>query len=132
MENRLIEIHDSEVESISVENDGYTVLLFSAVYIHQSPGRPGIDAGIGWFQPAKLLICSAKLEGHFSELPADLYDGSIKLNGKVLENQIPIPLDFTGHVELTLQSVSGEVSIIGCSAKLELLGEPGPLEEIRP
>jgi hypothetical protein len=131
MENRCIEIHDSEVESISIESR-YAVVLFSAVYIHQSSGRPGIDAGIGWFQPAKLWIGSAKLEGQFSEWPADLYSGSIKLNEEVLENEIPTPLDFTGNVELTLQSVSGVISITGCSAKLELLGEPGSLEEFRP
>jgi hypothetical protein len=44
MPNRAIEIHDSILASVSIAQ-GRAELTFSSVYIHQSEGKPGIDAG---------------------------------------------------------------------------------------
>lgn len=131
MPNRVIEIHDSVLDGISVL-DGHANLNFRAVYIHQSDGKPGIDAGTGWVQKARLQIKEALIEGSFSEIPSDLHDGHIKLGESVLDNEIPIPLTFNGDVELRLESWSDVVLIKGRSAELELIGEPKYVEEFRP
>lgn len=68
MPNRAIEIHDSTLDSISILN-GEAVLHFSSVYIHQSAGKPGADAGTGWVQKALLRIRQGVIKGSFSEFP---------------------------------------------------------------
>jgi hypothetical protein len=128
--NRAIEIHDSVVDALSLDN-GDAVLHFSHLYIHESEGVPGIDAGTGWSQEGNLTISNAVVEGSFSEWPADLHKGQIAVDGTVYENEIPISLNVVGRIELRLQSWSDVILIIGKGAKLELVGEATYLEEVR-
>ena len=112
---------------------GEAILHFSELYIHESTGRPGIDAGTGWVQEALLSISDATVKGSFSKFPADLSNGHIMLGESILENEIPIPLSHKGTVELRLESWNDEVvSISGASARLELVGEPKYIEQFRP
>jgi len=133
MKNRAIEIHDSTLDAISVR-DGEAVLHFRRAYIHESEGTPGLDAGSGWVQEARLLIRDAVVTSSFSKFPADLLlGGQITLGNAVLSNVIPIPLNRKEFVELCLESSNDEaVSITGSSAELELIGEPQYVEEFRP
>src|SRR4029077_16850718 len=95
MSNRAIEFHDSTFDG--VEKDGTNgTLRFSAAYIHESDGKPALDAGSGWSQEARLHIAGASLSGEIPELPRDLWDGSIRL-GDELYQMIPIPLDHSLH-----------------------------------
>jgi hypothetical protein len=130
--NRAIEIHDSTLDAISVR-DGAAVVHFPCVYIHESTGTPGVDAGSGWVQEALLRINGAAVTRSFSKLPADLLDGYIKLGDEIHKNEIPIPLSHKGIVELHLESWNDEVVLItGSSAELELIGEPKYVENFRP
>ena len=129
--NREIEIHDATLGSLTLEQ-GHVVLHFSTVYIHESEGAPGIDAGSGWVQEAFLRVGSAVVAGSFSELPVDMWNGYIKLDGAVFDNTIPIPLDHQGAVELHFEGRGGTISITGASAKLELIGDATYVEEFRP
>jgi hypothetical protein len=132
MTNRAIEIHDSTLDAISVR-DGEAVLHFPCVYIHESMETPGLDAGSGWVQQARLRISDAVVTKSFSTFPADLLDGHITLGDTVLNNEIPIPLVHKGNVELRLESWNDEMVLItGSSAELELIGEPKYVEEFRP
>ncbi len=140
MQNRAIEIHDSAVDSIAIEN-GVAVIHFVSAYIHQSDGIPGVDAGTGWTQEALLRIGHGAIEGAFSEevrkalgndRPHYLYDGSLRVGDKVLDNVIPIPLDVLADVELTLESCGYTVRVKGTSARLELVGEAVYVEEFKP
>ncbi|HWX39095.1 MAG TPA: hypothetical protein VNY09_07620 [Candidatus Sulfotelmatobacter sp.] len=132
MKNRAIEIHDSKLDAISVRG-GEAVLHFSKVYIHESTGTPGVDAGSGWVQEAVLRISDAAVKRSFSKFPADLLDGYIMLGESVLKNEIPIALSHKGIVELRLESWNDEVVLIsGASAELELVAEPKYIEEFRP
>jgi hypothetical protein len=129
MKNRLIEIHDSKLDSVSVQ-EGNAVLHFPKVYIHESTGVPGVDAGSGWVQEALLRISGAVIERSFSKLPAELLDGYIRLGESFLKNEIPIPLNHNGRVELRLETWNDEVVLIsGGSVQLELIGEPKYVEE---
>jgi hypothetical protein len=132
MKNRAIEIHDSKLDAISIRA-GEAVLHFPKVYIHESMGTPGVDAGSGWVQEALLRISDAAVKRSFSKFPADLLDGYLMLGESVLKNEIPVPLSHIGTVELRLESWNDEVVLIsGGSAQLELVGEPKYIEEFRP
>jgi hypothetical protein len=137
--NRAIEIHDSAIDQISLEN-GVAVIHFPTVYIHQSDGKPAMDAGTGWVQEAVLRIGDAQVEGAFSEEMREvsgydvhyLKDGSIRIGDQVSDNLIPIPIDVTADIHLTLESWYETVRIRGTSCSLELLGEANYVEEFKP
>jgi len=129
MKNRAIEIHDSRLDAISVR-DGQAFLRFSAVYIHESPGTPGMDAGSVWVDEAFLRISDATVKKSFSKLPADLLGGHIKTGETILSNMIPIPFSHKGAIELQLETWNDEVVLIaGSGADFELVGEPKYVEE---
>ncbi len=128
MLNRAIEIHDSSLERISML-EGDAVLHFDLVYIHESAEQPGVGAGTGWVQKAALRIRHGIIRGSFSELPCDLLDGQLKLGVLLLSNEIPIPLSYTGDVELRLESLREIVVVTGAGAELDLFGDPEYVEE---
>jgi hypothetical protein len=129
--SREIEIHDSTLVSMTLQ-DGSVVLHFSPVYIHESEGVPGVDAGSVWVQEAYLKIGNAAVVGSFSHLPCEMWRGHIRLDGALSDNMIPIPLNHQGPVELRLEGGGGVVSITGNSAKLELAGKATYVEEFTP
>ena len=139
MQNRAIEIHDSAVDQITVEA-GAAVLHFPEVYIHSSEGRPAIDVGTGWTQQAEIRIGNARIEGKFSQESREAYggyahylsDGSLRVNGSVSDNLIPIPLDVQGDIELTLECWGEVVRVHGTSARLNLIGTAKYVEEFHP
>jgi len=129
MTNRAIEIHDSKLQSIAI-SAGHVVLDFSSAYIHQSDGRPSIDAGTGWTQHAVIRVRGDVVSGSLTELPCDLSSGYLTLNGQHSDNLIPIPLSCDGDVELRLTSAFAEsVQVRGNRVTLELLGEPDYVEQ---
>lgn len=139
VQNRAIEIHDSALDQISLE-DGVAVLHFLRVYIHSSEGRPAVDLGTGWTQEALIRIENAHIEGRFSEESREasggyahyLSDGSLRVNDSVSDNLIPIPLDVQGDIELTLKCWGDFVRVQGTSAKLELIGTAEYVERFQP
>ena len=139
MFNRVIEIHDSQLDRIVIE-DGTAVLHFASVYVHQSTGTPAVDAGTGWVQRAILKIGDARIEGALSEelRESSGYDahqlsgGSIRLDENFSDNLIPIPLDAAADVELSLESWGSTVTVKGRSILLQLIGEPEYVEEFEP
>lgn len=135
VQNREIEIHDSELDRITFEGSD-ALLHFPSVYIHASEGRPGVDAGTGWGQKAVLRIGNARVEGSFSDESRAAYggvhslsDGALIVDGCVHDNGIPIPLDVHGDVELTLEYWGDVVRVSGNSARLDLVGSPEYIEE---
>lgn len=131
--NRSIEIHDSVLAEVSfLENEAQ--LHFSPVYIHQSEGIPGVDAGTGWVQEATLHIFDACVEGSFSEFPVDLTNGQTQIGQTFFDNEIPVPLKHKGSFGLRLDAMWKRefMTLNGSGAELELLGEPEYVEEFRP
>jgi hypothetical protein len=128
MSNHAIEIHDSVLSHVSFSQHE-AQLHFSALYIHESDGVPGVGAGRGWFQQAILRIQDAKVDGAFAEFPVDLTNGWTRIGQEILENEIPVPLHYKGAFELRLQAMwqdPGVVIFMGTGAELELLGEVNP------
>ncbi len=135
MQNRAIEIHDSELEQITREGAD-AVLHFPRVYIHSSEGRPAVDPGTGWTEPAIIRIGNARILGSFSEESRNAYggvhclsNGALTVNGEVSDNLIPIPLRVRGVVELRLECWGDIVRVFGDSAELTLIGDPQYVEE---
>ena len=139
MQNHVIEIHDSALDQINLE-EGVAVLHFPEVCIHSSEGRPAIDAGRGGTQEAVIRIGNARIEGEFPKESREayrgyahyLYGGSLAINGTISNNLIPIPLDVQGEIELTLECWGYIVRVHGRSAKLELIGKAKYFEDFHP
>ena len=139
MQNQAIEIHDSALDQIVLE-DGVAVLHFPEVYIHSSDGRPAIDAGTGWTQEAVIRIGNAQIDGKFSQESREAYgghahylsDGALEINGSISDNLIPIPLDVQGDIQLKLECWGDVVRVRGSSAKLELIGTAVYVEKFQP
>ena len=127
MPNRAMEFHDSTFDGVEREGAGLA-LRFSAAYIHQSEGKPGVDAGSGWVQELRLHISDASLSGEILDLPCDLWDGSIQLDDKRFDNCVPIPLDYRGRIEVNLER-DGKLTVIGSRLRVEVLGQPKYVEE---
>lgn len=86
-----------------------------------------------------MRILQAQIEGTFSVAwqvwsggIVYLYDGSLKIAGVVHDNEIPIPLNTTATIELTLESCGETVRVRGTGAALGLIGDPKCVEEFRP
>jgi hypothetical protein len=133
MPNRCVEIHDSILTAVSF-SQGEGQLHFSSVYIHQSEGAPGCDAGSGWTQQAIVRINNARVEGSFFKFPVTLSEGSLQLGNETFDNEIPVPLRHNGSIALRLiGSEGGEVVFFtGSGSEFELLGDPKCVEEFRP
>jgi hypothetical protein len=85
-----------------------------------------VDAGTGWTQVVILVFGSGTLEGSITKWPADLYDGTLEIDGEASENIIPIPLDRKGNIQLTLKPsfIDEPIVVRGNHVRLELQGDP--------
>ena len=131
MPNRAIEFHDSTLASITVAESGDVILHLSSAYIHESHGEPGRDAGSGWVQEARIHVMGAAVAGSLLELPCNLRDGEVQLDGEVFQ-LLPIPFDRHGSVQLDLECMptGNKIRITGSGLRLEMLGVATYVEEV--
>jgi len=127
--NSGIELHDSTISRID-QTGSIVEIEFSPAYVHKSEGKPGIDAGTGWVQAARVRFTGASLSGDRPLLPEILSDGSLRVGVHVHANWLPIPLLASEPVELQLVFVSGRaIDISAESIELELTGPATYVEE---
>ena len=107
MTNSAIELHDSIISVITHQADTIAI-HFAPAYIHKSEQSPGIDAGTGWVQDAKLIFYNASMDGRIPVLPEDVCDGEIVIGSDEYQNTIPIPLNATHNVNLHVYFRSGD------------------------
>ena len=108
-------------------------VFLAPAYLHRSMGRPGIDSGTGWTQDARLVFSIGSVSGVVPELPCNIMNGELSLSGDRYPNEIPVPLQAAGSVELHLVFYPGcDVFITGTTIRLELLGEARYVEEFHP
>ena len=84
-----------------------------------------------------IRIGNAHIDGKSSQESRDggshhLSDGSLRINGSVSDNPIPIPLDVQGDIQLTLECWGDVVHVHGNSARLELIGKAKYVENFHP
>jgi hypothetical protein len=124
-----IEIYDSTLTSLVQEGQRVIVDLQPA-YIHRSTGMPGVDPGGGWAQDVILVVEKGTIEGDVTELPCDLWEGSLQVGNETIANIIPLPLDYRGVVELTLVTqTENRVIIRGSAISATPIGESKFIEE---
>ncbi len=130
--NRAIEFHDSELAAVSRVGPS-VVLSFSTVYVHESAGVPGVDAGIGWYQPATLTIAHGEMASEV-QLPASVADGFIRVAGTFHQNHIPaVAGTLDGPIELSLLLSTAEtLRVHGAGMAMEPSGQPSPVEQFSP
>ena len=130
--NRAIEFHDSELTALSRSGTSI-VLSFSAVYVHESTGVPGVDTGVGWYQPAILTIAHGEIASD-ARGPAKVTDGFIRVAGTLHENHLPAVADtLDGPIELSLLLSTAETLLVrGAAMTIELSGQPSPVEQFSP
>jgi hypothetical protein len=126
--NSVLEIHDSALAGVE-RNGRDMVLRLAPGYLHRSEGRPGIDPGSGWLQDIDLVIRGAIIASLPSGLPCVLSDGALSVNGEDWDNAIPLPLEVSGAVSLSLTTSSGESLVVrGSGAEVVPRGEPRYIE----
>ena len=126
--NAAIEIHDSELTTISSTRDGVLIRLAQA-YIHRSLARPGLDVGSVWTQSVEMLFASGVVEGHLPHLPCTLDDGTIS-GGAEFQNLIPLPCVVETAVRIEARSLHGELVVIrGTRLEVKAIGDASFVEE---
>ena len=121
--NAALEFHDSEVALVAGA-DHTLKIQFSAAYIHRSSGRPGIDAGAGYIQPAELVFSAASWSELSDDYAGDLSSGLLLINGTGY-SLVPLPFSAVGQISAELVFVSGAVlSISASSIRCQHTGEP--------
>jgi hypothetical protein len=132
--NRCIEIHDSRLSAVTQGADGVHI-YFEHAYIHQSAGRPGEDAGTGWSQKLEVVVMGGLIEGDVPSMPCELSDGTLFLGDQCLRNGVPLPCEFSGRIELSLEAFSETecrtFCIKGNGMRVVELGPPRYLEEFK-
>jgi hypothetical protein len=130
--HRAIEFHDSKLAAVS-RVGASVVLSFSAAYVHESTGVPGIDAGVGWYQPATLTIAHGEIASD-TQLPAGVADGFIRVAGALHQNHIPAAAGtLDGPIELSLLLSTADTLLVrGAAITIELSGQPSPIEHFSP
>lgn len=124
-----MELHDSTVAVI--EHLGADVVLrFSPGYVHRSAGRPGIDPGSGWVQDVEMRIVGAMIDDRPAELPCEIASGQVIVGSEVYRNLVPLLLDVSGAVEVSLTTIFGErLTIRGRGIAVDAVGSPAFVEE---
>lgn len=127
--NSLVEIHDSTLAAITfVDRD--LVLRLAPAYLHRSSGQPGVDHGSGWLQDLDLVISEAVAGSLPLELPSDLWNGSISIDGTRWDNIIPLPLIALDAVSFTAVTNHGERLVVrGAGASIVIRGDMRYVEE---
>jgi hypothetical protein len=123
--NAALELHDSDVEAIVATADEIRI-VFSNAYVHRSNGRPGIDVGSGYIQPATIVLSG--VTASTAKRAGTISDGALIVKGNSM-SLIPLPFAATGQMNLRLFFVSGEeFSASATSVACSTSGEPRYVE----
>ena len=131
--NRCIELHDSELASVT-PRAGAIELLLDPAYIHQSEREPGVHSGTGWVQQVVVRIHGYSLQTAVPPLPDKISDGTLQVGTRLIDNGVPLPFR-TEHdidLQLTLASSGLSLRISGSGMETEELGEPRFVERFEP
>ena len=95
MERRAIEFHDSEL--LFVRREGPNLRVRVSAYVHVSDGEPGRDSGTGWTQDVDFILRDALVEIAAPAGKLELADGRLRIDDRLLENLVPLPVDRRIH-----------------------------------
>ena len=130
--NEGIELHDSELSAISVEN-GMTTVFFSPAIVYRPSKIYSPTGSSVWLQPATITFDDASATAWTADQPVWVFNGTLRIGDTIHDNLIPLSETFEGLIELSLTLTTGErLSIRGRRVTVQLLGESTYLEEFCP
>ncbi len=106
--NSALELHDSDICAVRLSGSELR-LVFKAAYVHRSTGRPGIDPGLGYLQPAEMVFTDAKFSEHGGDCMGTVSGGFVGNELVEHANVIPLPLTLSGQVSAEITFSSGAV-----------------------
>jgi hypothetical protein len=118
------EFHDSVLAALKGEG-GRCILELRPAYVHQSDGRPGIDAGEGFWQDIEIVISGAAIKKPALSLPCPINDGHLTVGEIRMSNLAPTTLREAKKVSLKIWMMVGgaEIEIEGTSIEVRTMGE---------
>jgi len=103
-----LEFHDSDVVELR-PSENTLHMIFEPAYVHRSEGRPGVDAGSGFLQPAEIVFSGAKYTEKDGPCTGAISEGLIQVSGKRFDSVLPLPFDVAGKVSAEFTFESGAV-----------------------
>ncbi len=127
-----IELHDSELSAVSVENGRATVFFSPAIVYRPSEIYSPTGSSV-WLQPATLTFDDASATAWTASQPVWVSEGTLHIGDTIHDNLVPLGGTFEGFVKLSMTLVTAEkLTIRGRRITIQLLGEPYYLEEFCP
>ena len=84
-------------------------MIFEPAYVHRSNGRPGVDAGSGFLQPAEIVFTGAQVTEKDGPCKGAISEGMISVSGKKFDSVLPLPYEASGKVSAEFTFESGAV-----------------------
>jgi hypothetical protein len=110
---------------------GSNVVVDAALYVHSTPGVPGVDPGTGWNQEAELVIA----DGFIAEEPLAgilwVTDGSIEVGLSLYPNMVPLPFLHSGKTSIKFVGAEGTLIISGGGLEVVLKGPATYVEDFK-
>ncbi len=103
-----LEFHDSDVVELRA-SETTLHMIFEPAYVHRSEGRPGVDAGSGFLQPAEIVFSGAKLTEKDGPCSGAISEGVITVSGKRFDSVLPLPFNQSGKASAEFTFESGAV-----------------------
>jgi hypothetical protein len=127
MTNRAIELHDTTVLSVTTTEGN--VIIDASAYVHASLGRPGIDAGTGWSQPARFTVFEGCVVRRHDGDSLWVTDGVITVGEQVFDNIVPAAKEAEVDVKLVFSGAEGVLEVVGVGLRVEVTGEARFVED---
>jgi hypothetical protein len=108
MQREALEFHDSVLAKVERGADELR-LLFEPAYVHRSSGDPARDAGTGWSVNVQLTLFGVTECRIPSNLPGDVWEGSLRVGESAFDNLVPIPLELAAATHIVIKLNSGNV-----------------------
>jgi hypothetical protein len=110
-----LEFHDSDVVELR-KSDAALHMIFEPAYVHRSEGRPGVDSGSGFLQPAEIIFTEAQYTEKDGPCTGSISEGLISISGKRFDSVFPLPFNAAGKVSAEFTFESGAVLSITATA----------------
>ncbi len=120
-----LEFHDSDVTELR-HADSTLQMVFEPAYVHRSNGRPGVDAGSGFLQPAEIVFTGAHFTEKDGPCKGSIAEGLITVSGKRFDSVLPLPYEGKGKVAAEFTFESG--AVLSVTATGVTCASTGPAE----
>jgi hypothetical protein len=126
--NREIEFHDSTLKEVSIDKSNI-IIHFDKAYVHQFEQISGLEKHTGWEQTVNVYLFDAHVEEIPGDLPNDIDDGYVKVNGTKYRNVMKLPFERQGDIEILLITMYGHEFRAKCkSVRTQEVGEASFVE----